>query len=241
MDTHQNSFLLAGLGILILLSQPLSGCSDESASPSRAVAAPSKAIATPSTPQTVKEQLMTMKTPTNIPDLLENLRDVHKSRIAFDEAFYTEENIKKITAAENIEIRDQREDKQELEVEMIDFPTIAGDLGSDANDGISLRILLKTEPDGKRFVLINVSFIRDYQSLHYLVIEKLIGQPWQQRMPEPMGSNQIYRAPTDFYGNREMEYSRHDGNVAERGSFRFDPAGLLSRLSFYTEYTEEHP
>jgi len=237
MDTHQNSFLLAGLGLLILLSQPLSGCSDESAPPPRAVAAPSKAIATPSTPQTVKEQLMTMKTPTNMPDLLENLRDVHRSRIALDEAFYTEENIKKITAAEKVRFYKK---ENELEVGAIDFPAIAGDLGSDANDGISLRISLKTKPDGKKYVLISLSFSRTYPALHYLVIEKLIGQPWQQRMPRPMGSNQIYREPTDYYGNWEMEYSRKDGNVVEEGDFSFNPAGLLNRLFLSTEYVEEH-
>ena len=181
---------------------------------------------------------MTMKTPTNMPDLLENLRDVHKSRIAFDEAFYTEENIKRITAAEKVRI-DKKEN--EIEVGAINFRSIVGDLKADEREGVSVRILLRIKPDGKKSVLINASFSRTYPSLYYLIIEKLIGQPWQQRMPEPMGSNQIYREPTDFYGNREMEYSRQDGNVVESGDFIFNPAGLLSSLSLYTEYTEEHP
>jgi len=73
--------------------------------------------------------------------------------------------------------------------------------------GISVSISLTIKPDGKKHVTISVGILRrypsSYPSMHYLVIEKLFGNAWQRSKFEPLGSNQVYRAPTDIHGNKK--------------------------------------
>ena len=292
----------------------------------------------------VEDKLMTMKTPTNVLELIENLQEVHRSRIAFEEAFYTEENIMKITAGKgaNIYVTHNKGEKR-LRISPTDLRSIAGDLeatawdrlmpknpyvrsgeeslkndfnvhncwvtlqetfstrenirkiaackdtnirvtnsqgksvlelveslheayrcrlafeeafyteenigkiaacadvtlsqekANETTDCIQAGIELTTNPDGKNSVTISVIFCRLYTSTHYLAIEKLFGNAWQRSKFEPLGSNQVYRAPTDIHGNKKMEYTRHDGNIVERGIFAFAPDGLLNYFYLHSE------
>jgi hypothetical protein len=230
--------------IFVLLLLPLRPCaaSEDPDSPSAAPAihtvagSTENATTAPAAAQTASEKLMKMKTPTSILELIENLYEVHKSRIAFDEAFYTEENIRKITAGKDTNIRvAHNQGKKEFSTSPWDFRSIAGDLEADERVGISARISLAIKPDGKRSVDIYVSFSRVYPSLHYTAIEKLSSHAWQRSKPRPLGTFEVYRAPTNIHGNKRMEYTRQDGDVVEKGRFEFNPNGLLNRLSLYTE------
>jgi hypothetical protein len=42
-----------------------------------------------------------------------------------------------------------------------------------------------------------------------------------------MGSHQRYQEPTDPHGNKKREYTRQDGNIVEKGLFKFDRAGFI--------------
>jgi len=241
------TYMKAGFGLWLLLVFALlflpfcayaatENPDEPSAAPSTHIADGSIKNASETDARTISEKLMTMSTPASVLELIENLYKVHRSRIAFDEAFYTEENVRKITACKDTNIRvTSDQGKKELRTGPFDFRSITGDLGDDARLDIAVSILLTIKPDGKKSVDIDASFSRVYPSLYYSAIEKLVGNFWQRSKLRPLGSFEKYRSPTDIHGNNEMEYRRQDGDFLERGSFKFNPAGLLEIMILYME------
>ncbi|MCL2876410.1 MAG: hypothetical protein FWF12_09025 [Betaproteobacteria bacterium] len=176
---------------------------------------------------------MTLKTPTNALELIENLHVALRNCLVFDEAFYTEEGFRGITAAERIRIyHDQG--KQTLDIGAGGFQAFLANGQKPSEEGLSISVMLKTRSDGKKNVSIYGNIRRDHPALYYLDVEKLIekltGHIWQVRLRGPLGSRQIQREQTDPYGNAEREYIYQEGDIEEIGSFSFGPDGFLEHF-----------
>jgi len=182
-----------------------------------------------------KDLTMTLKTPTNALELIENLLSALKSRLVFDETFYTEDSFRRFTGSEDVEVFNNPED-QILQVEAIGFQTLLADDQKSPGEGLSVSVRLETLLDGKKCVSIYGSIRSNQPALYYLDVEKLIerltGHAWKEIPPMPLGSNQIYREPTDPYGNVGRVYGHQEGGTEETGNFRFEPDGHLKGFFF---------
>ena len=236
------------LSLLVFALLTLSLCaSADTETPDAASAAPpintaadsaKNAAATTAGAKTTGDKLMTIKTPANVLELIENISEVHKSRIAFDEAFYTKENIMKITAGEDAEIIGTHyagNKGSRIRVTKVDLRSITGDHWTydyTACIGVSITLAIEftINPEGKKHVNTYVNVCRPLPGLYYPAIEKLFG-PWRPMKDEVYWSP----TPTDIHGNKRMEYTRQDGNIVEKGFFIFGPDGLLNSIYLYAE------
>ena len=104
-------------------------------------------VVTTAEAKTVADKLMTMKTPANVLELIENLYEVHRSRIAFDEAFYTEDNIRKITSGTGADINvTHNQEEKRISIYTANLRSIAGDASTTVGNKKVDDILMTMPP-----------------------------------------------------------------------------------------------
>jgi len=151
--------------------------------------------------------------PANALELMGNLHDALHGGQAFDKGFYTEENVRKLTAARQVWVVRHQGAPERHEVAGVSFAAAGG-----PRSGVSFRLQLEIAPNGDQRVIVDGHALSEQPLLHAPAIEKLLGHVWKdgRQIAGSDGSHRQYR------------YSK-DGAV-ENGHFKFTPGGLLENF-----------
>jgi len=155
--------------------------------------------------------------PANKLELMENLHDALHSGQALDKAFYTEENVRKLTAARQVWVVRHQGAPERHEVAGVSFGA-----PGDANGGVSFRILLEIAPNGDRRAIVDGHVPREQASLRAPAVEKLVGHAWKN----------------DRRDANTRQYRVSDGGALEKGHFKFTPSGALESFVMIRKESE---